>query len=597
MRAIITSINKSVIVAILICVCIFICADRAYATAYTESEGNNYISNADVINVSTGNTFSGSLSDSDEIDFIKFTLTKGAEINLDIYGRKPDTSYTYGSVLLDFYKATNTNREFYYINAPYNYNLGYYAKNENVYLSEGTYYVRINNSTSGKINYKLSFNTTLVENFKEPNNYIGEATNIVNGQKYYGVLESYSIYRTDNEYDFFVADVKTESDYYLIVKNINIEGYNFDVSTLNSSGESIKVLNGESYLGVPTGMTKTMLITLPAGKTYFRFDSYVYSGKYEFTLVNTVNENVVRIAGSNRCDTALLAADKLKKELGVNKFDNIIVATALNFADALPGSYLAAELNAPILLTMEGSDAKVRDYIENNLKPGGNVYVIGGEGAVPDRLMGYIDFTRISGTNRYLTNLALLDKVPVQSGDTIMVCTGEGFADSLSASATGNPILLADDGLTADQIDFLKGIKKKCNFCMIGGTGVVPKSLERAFEEYDKDGIIERAAGTDRYSTSVAVAKHFFGSKSPKDAVLAYAMNFPDGLSGGPLAHAIGGPLILTDSTSSNSIARNYITGKGIEGGYVLGGPTLISDDAVNVIFGTAMYVGMNTVK
>ena len=60
-----------------------------------------------------------------------------------------------------------------------------------------------------------------------------------------------------------------------------------------------------------------------------------------------------RVAGENRFETAFVTADKMKEVMGVEKFDTIIVASGLNFADALSGSYLATQKRAPILLVYE----------------------------------------------------------------------------------------------------------------------------------------------------------------------------------------------------------------------------------------------------
>lgn len=295
--------------------------------------------------------------------------------------------------------------------------------------------------------------------------------------------------------------------------------------------------------------------------------------------------DVLRLYGYTRYETAMKAADQLKKELDTDKFDNIIVATGNDFPDALPGSYLAAEWNAPILLIDDRSMKEVCAYINNNLSEDGNVYVLGGIGVVPDEWMQGVTFERISGKDRFGTDLEILKKIPVEDGDTMMVCTGFEFADSLSASATGNPILLVDDNITPEQKEYLNSIKGKCDFYMVGGKGAVSENIAAAFKEYDADGNIERADGTNRYETSTLVAEKFFDGKDPASAVLAYAHTFPDGLSGGPLAYAMGGPLILTDSVNTDK-AKAYIGSEGIKKGFVLGGSGLISDAAVKTIFG-----------
>ena len=113
----------------------------------------------------------------------------------------------------------------------------------------------------------------------------------------------------------------------------------------------------------------------------------------------------------------------------------------------------------------------------------------------------------------------------------------------------------------------------------MGGTSAVSGTVESQLKTY---GSVKRLAGDTRYDTSVLVAKEFFSA--PKAAVLAYAQNFPDGLSGGPLAYTLKAPLILTDNKKP-APAVAYATGLGIKSGYVLGGTGLISDKVVKNVF------------
>ncbi len=89
--------------------------------------------------------------------------------------------------------------------------------------------------------------------------------------------------------------------------------------------------------------------------------------------------DVVRLAGGHRWNTALKVADEMKDNLGVRKFDAVIIASGNDFADALAGSYLSTVKNAPILLSwgkggkFEYLDTDNIDYIKNNLAEGGTV--------------------------------------------------------------------------------------------------------------------------------------------------------------------------------------------------------------------------------
>ena len=323
-------------------------------------------------------------------------------------------------------------------------------------------------------------------------------------------------------------------------------------------------------------------VPISEGVTYVIRDTYLEGEtRVEPTSIEYIQpDEVARIYGETRYQTSFGIADQLKQTLGVNQFQTIIVAYGKNFPDALTGSYLAAVKDAPILLTEDKKQTDVVAYIAENLAEGGIVYILGGASAVPASFESALNAKgitakRLAGDDRYQTNLKILEEAGVSSEQEILICTGTGFADSLSASAAGLPILLVGKELKAEQKDFLA--KSSGKFVIIGGTSAVSAKLE---SELKSLGTVERLGGATRYETSVLVAQRFVSN--PSAAILAYAQNFPDGLCGGPLAYALGAPLILTD-TKHPDAADAYI--ENISSGIVVGGPGLISDTAVRNIF------------
>lgn len=293
-------------------------------------------------------------------------------------------------------------------------------------------------------------------------------------------------------------------------------------------------------------------------------------------------DEILRLAGDTRFDTAFLVADQMKENLGAEKFETVIVASGTNFADALSGSYLAAVKNAPILLSFDETyNEMAKKYIRENLVPGGTVYILGGASAVPESMESGLEafhVKRLAGDDRFGTNLAILEEAGVEDKD-ILVCTGLSFADSLSASASKLPILLVWENLTEDQKIFLLGLDGN-GLRVIGGTGAVSESMENQLKAY---GHTTRIGGSNRFETSVLIAEEFFGE--PDSAVLAYAWNYPDGLCGGALAATMDAPLILT-MTGYEAAAREYAQNREITKGTVLGGTGLISEASAGAIFG-----------
>ncbi len=331
--------------------------------------------------------------------------------------------------------------------------------------------------------------------------------------------------------------------------------------------------------------------------------------KSEETSVET-DDDLYRVYGDNRYFTSVQAATYLKQILHADKLNAVVLTTGENFADALAGSYLANKNDAPVLLI--NGKAKnhnaVIDFINSNLRSEGTVYVLGGENAFPDTwlygLRSSFTVDRIAGDNRYDTDIKILDKADFQGGD-ILVCVGKSekkdsngnyvydnngkridtaYADSLSASAVDLPILLVDQkkNFTDLQSFFLEKHKGNLNFFIIGGTNAVPDSIVQKLQEY---GTVEkRLAGSNRYETSKLIAEEFF--ENPDKAVLAYGENFPDGLSGGPLAYQLNCPLILSvDHNKKKTFAADYMNENGILSGMVLGGTALLPDTVVQEIY------------
>ena len=298
-------------------------------------------------------------------------------------------------------------------------------------------------------------------------------------------------------------------------------------------------------------------------------------------VINEMNRKLARISGNDRYSTGYKVADALKEELGIEKFDAVIVATGKNFADALAGSYLSVVKDAPILLTNGKSDnvAKLHDYIKENVNTGGTIYILGGEGAVSksvESISGY-GIKRLSGITRYDTNIEILKEAGIAE-DKLIVATGKSFADSLSASAPKLPILLVSPGKTLndEQKEILEDVN---DIYIVGGEGAVSESYAKELEAY---GTVERVYGTSRYDTSVAVANTFFDNVDT--AVVASGKNFPDGLCGGSLAAAMEAPLILTADGKATA-ASEYMQIGNINSGYVLGGDGALSDETVMQVF------------
>jgi len=293
-------------------------------------------------------------------------------------------------------------------------------------------------------------------------------------------------------------------------------------------------------------------------------------------------DKITRVFGSNRYATSLAISETYRNVASRDKLDTVILANGANFADALAGSALADAFSSPILIINDNNASKIRDYIYENVISGGRIYILGGTAAVSEKsekMFGDYNVIRLAGDTRFETNLKILEEAHVPH-DVLLVATGNNFADSLSASAVGLPILLVGDKLKDDQLAMLEEEPFE-KIYILGGEKAVSSEIEAELGNYG--GSVKRIAGNNRFETSVKIADKFF--ENPEMAVLAYSGDFPDGLCGGPLAGINGAPVLLCKSDYYPE-AKAYLKENGIKKGLVLGGAARLTDACVRDIFG-----------
>ena len=309
-------------------------------------------------------------------------------------------------------------------------------------------------------------------------------------------------------------------------------------------------------------------------------------GNYALCYVSTAPKESMRIYGQNRYETSEKAADQLLKEQGSDKFKAVIVASGKDYPDALSAAYLAKVKDAPVLLTDDNRLLETIFYIYAHCDMGTDVYVIGGEGAVSGKLDKLLtsmadkpmNVIRLAGQNRYQTNIEVLKAAGV-TNEQLLIASGASFADAISASAVGKPLLLAAaSGLTKEQTDYLATLPTE-KATIIGGTAAVTQKVENQLKGIFKT--TERIGGKNRYETSANIAKKFFVKSFT--VVLAYGGSFPDGLSGAPLAMRYEAPIVLVADTNY-SYAKKYAESADAKKTVTFGGTPLISDKTVTSI-------------
>lgn len=363
------------------------------------------------------------------------------------------------------------------------------------------------------------------------------------------------------------------------------EKFSFRVTTQGSDGTPIKFEEGTTpgtcKVSAPQDLVKdksfsvTELVPdIPGLKSTPEYSTKCtgkpteYGQKLECTITNTINRNytVTRLEGADRYETAV----KVSKAEFPDGASTVYVAAGQAFPDALTGSAAAFHAEAPLLLVKKDSiPASVAAELVR-LKPS-RIVVQGGAAAVSDavfsQLSGYASggISRNNGTDRYDTAIRTAQAY-TGVGGYVIIATGRDFPDALSAGSLfgsyAGPILLTvpGQGLSAAAKAELQRLAPARVF-VLGGSKAVADQV--ATDAINLGYTVTRLAGSDRYATSVEIAKWVRdnGGFDSKQVITATGAKFPDGLTAGVLAGNRDAPLVLTNGTCwTENAARLFDT-------------------------------------
>ncbi|MBN9654433.1 cell wall-binding repeat-containing protein [Halobacillus sp. GSS1] len=188
----------------------------------------------------------------------------------------------------------------------------------------------------------------------------------------------------------------------------------------------------------------------------------------ELTAMNL--EDVTRIGGKDRYETAHMIADKLGSDKG-----EVVLTTGLNYPDALAVAPYAARQGLPILLTRpQSAPAATNDA----LKDQSQVYVIGGNDVVSDAVLEEINgrVDRISGPTRFETAADIIDTFDL-GNQQALVATGYNYADALTGSVLAAkknaPLLLVREDNIPAAMEKTISARQIHNYILLGGSDVV----------------------------------------------------------------------------------------------------------------------------
>ncbi|MBQ8120835.1 MAG: cell wall-binding repeat-containing protein [Ruminococcus sp.] len=285
-----------------------------------------------------------------------------------------------------------------------------------------------------------------------------------------------------------------------------------------------------------------------------------------------------RISGKNRFATSV----EISKAT-YTKADTVVIASGMDFADALCSVSLANAYKAPILLVTKDT---VGDDVLGEIKRLGakTAMIIGGTGVVGTSVESKLksaglNTERIAGKTRFETAVLSAQRLKDKgyAPKSLFIVYYNSYADALSASNVAAmlnaPILYVK---TTGDIDsttkqYLSAVKSSvANVYVIGGTGVISEQMSNTIKAYMGKTPV-RVAGQNRYETCVEINKKFASTITSRNLCIATGQDFPDALAGGVYSATNGTALFLAD-VSLNSAQTAYLKSKAAEKLIVFGG-------------------------
>lgn len=297
-----------------------------------------------------------------------------------------------------------------------------------------------------------------------------------------------------------------------------------------------------------------------------------------------------RIYGSNRYETSYNLFNK-----GWASSNTVILASGIDYPDALTATPLAGKYNAPILLSRNtnlDAQPQLKEILQN--KGVKNVIIVGGQTAIPQVIQDQIaslgiNVRRIGGSDRYETSALIAKEVGVNNGE-VALAYGLSFADGLSIASVAAkkqmPILLTRNTSVPNATqDFINNNNINKTY-VVGSTTVISDSVASQTKNP------ERLGGANRYETNSVIFNRFKSDINLNSIYIASGLAFPDALSSSALAAKDGNFVLLSNTKQVEWSVRNIILSikPSLNNVYTIGSNIVIPD---NVILG----LGIDTIR
>ncbi|MFR6598444.1 MAG: cell wall-binding repeat-containing protein [Finegoldia magna] len=372
-------------------------------------------------------------------------------------------------------------------------------------------------------------------------------------------------------------------------KYVNPKGQLYLTANSASGSKHYDLVEFKDYMAVrdqhyKPNFTEVKVTDKSIVATTYETDSLKVVDEVEIEKSNadTTNENVQRISGENRVQTAIEVSKKMFKE-GTNK---VVLANQDNYSDVLTAAPFAKANNASLLYVSSNSISKEVMSEIARLKAK-EITIIGGEKSVDEGLKKELEkrnfkVERLSGADRYKTSAQIAAKLIDGKTTTLEIASGENYADALSLNNAAEkdkaPILLVRvNAIDKSVEDVIKS--SKASLINIAGREKSVSESTKANIKKISNATVNRIGGADRYETSILLAKY---SGAKEVVVVASGENFADALIAAPFSAKQKGAILLTNKDKLGQNAEQFIKDTKFNKSYVIGGEKSVSEDVIN---------------
>ena len=371
-------------------------------------------------------------------------------------------------------------------------------------------------------------------------------------------------------------------------KYVNPKGQLYLTANSASGSKHYDLVEFKDYMAVrdqhyKPNFTKVRVTDKSIVATTYETDSLkvVDQVEIEKSTENKTNENVQRISGENRVQTAIEVSKKMFKE-GTNK---VVLANQDNYSDVLTAAPFAKANNASLLYISSKSISKEVMSEISRLKAK-EITIIGGEKSVDEGLKKELEkrnfkVDRLSGSDRYKTSAQIAAKLIGDKTTTLEIASGENYADALSLNNAAEkdkaPILLVRVNAIDKSVEDVIKSSKASLINIAGREKSVSENTKANIKKISK-ATINRIGGANRYETSILLAKY---SGAKEVVVVASGEDFADALVAAPFSAQQKGAILLTNKDKLSDNAEKFIKDTKFNKSYVIGGEKSVSEKVI----------------